>query len=111
MKPVWALLLVWAALGIVFGLFACLVARVGLVTAIFLVVCYLAGTICAEAKDAASRCGRTGDVVRDVKVAFKLAWSNEHSATFVYHSLQWLALAIAATLLTRVIASGNQSGQ
>ena len=111
MKPVWALLAVWAVLGIALGFFAYLVARVGLVSAIILVVCYFAGTICTEARDAASRCGRTGNVLRDVKVAFNLAWSNEHSATFIYHSLQWLALAIAATLLTSVIAPDNQSGQ
>ena len=107
MKLVLALLAVWAVLGIALLVFAWMVARVGFVKAIILVVCYMAGTICTEAKDAASRCGRTGDVLRDVTVAFKQAWSNEHSATFIYHSLQWLALAIAATLLTSVVAPDN----
>lgn len=72
--------------------------------AVLLPILYLVGTIAAQAKDIASRHGHSQGVLRDVGCAFKEAWDSQYSAAFLFRSIEWGTLAIAAALLTKIIA-------
>lgn len=100
-----ALLSVWVVLAVSVILFGWTAERVGLWKAALIVVLYLVGTISAEAKDAISQSTRTGKLRQDMMDALRLALANERGAKFVYHSAQWAALTIAATLLAGAVAS------
>ena len=69
-------------------------------------ISYLVGTISAQEKDAASNLPYSLGIRRDLQSAWRMAWSSRRSAEFVYRSIAWAALAIAATLLVSVLPVG-----
>ena len=74
---------------------------------------FLVGTICGQAKDAASQVGANqpirlqstgGWAIRThIRLAWTQAWADKNSAAFLFRSLEWGALALAAALLSKLL--------
>lgn len=123
------------AIGLVFGAFLLmgkLVDELGMGRASMLAAAVVAGAIFGQAKDAAlsiipssrlrvarieaarARAGkersafiRIKAIGRDIRNAIIAACSNAHSAAFLFRLLGWTALAIAAALISALIASSG----
>ena len=97
--------IVLVLVGVAIGMFviASALAKLGIFQTVVLTAGYLVGAIFGQAKDVANRKTFSGDLWQDLQDFFFEAWSDENGAAFIFRSLEWGGLLIAATFVAKLI--------
>ena len=92
--------------GISVGVFviAMALAKLGIFQTVALTVGYLVGAIFGQDKDIANQQKFSGSLRQDLPRFFVAAWSDEYAAAFVFRSLEWGGLLVAATFAAKLLA-------
>ncbi len=97
-----------AVLVAAFLLFGEVKERLGFLWAVVLFVVVPLGALWGQAKDVALKTSSSGRVLQDLFYALRTAYtSDEHGPAFLFRLLEWTALAIAAALISVLIASSG----